>query len=220
MARLFGFIRAETDIVAMSALVLSLVTASYNAFQFFRGPQLSMVPLEQVTFLAHANTGVPVAQGRVMLSARVTLTNRAIPEYIDFVTRSRAHIAAGDIDVTLTWQFTGETRIETGLGTSDAIRPFAVPGRATAGEQIVYAPHPVRCEPGSVDCDRYQNWVRWRDFMAALDKFERVRVTLEVDTELSGTLAQTCVVRLDEDVRRFIKDKVLISPVCEREPST
>jgi hypothetical protein len=176
--------------------------------QFFRGPDMTLFPTEQVFMNADD-------AGNVRFIARMSIVNRALSECSGTVLKEQIHVTVGGLAIEHHWQyFVRSNPLEKAWLRIEAdAHPVLVAGRSSVSHETWFAPRTDDCvTPG---CDRTRNYVEWDRFLESLAVAAEIRVRTVAVTDRNGELSALCIVQVDAQLREVLAKRRWHSPPCK-----
>jgi hypothetical protein len=197
----FFFIKIDnkTDILALSAFLISLVTIVTNIYLMIKGPDISIMKPDQVIFLSY--TSKANRKNYLKIYSDIYLFNKSKPGFDDVISKEYANIKIGGKRINLQWQYFATTEFNENNGFIEInrrpVKPiFAKTRQATGGETHF---HPF-AEQNETNFD---NFVLWDTFTELLEKQKGKFITISFKYEtFSGKSGRVdCKIKVSE---RFI----------------
>ncbi|MET4481597.1 hypothetical protein ABIB66_006157 [Bradyrhizobium sp. F1.13.3] len=197
-----------SDYISLTALLISLSTAVYNAWGWVQGPRVSFYPPELVSFHCTAVEGPDEkpkckADSNVFVAgSSMTYLNSGRPEYGAVLLEERAALAfSPQQPVTLHWQeFANLTSLSASSSQAAAIQ---LPGASSIAHETRFFP---RDEPCKSPCNPAKNFMRWTDFLDhVVTKKQDVTVTFSAKWRGGGepeSQSRACSVFVRDDDRK------------------
>jgi len=203
--KIFGLeIENKTDILALSAFLISLGTIMTNIVLMIRGPDVNIIKPDQVAIvLSQQKQG---AGAFVKLVADNYFFNSATPGYDDVVSKMLATMKFSEREINLRGQYFAITDTD-GEKVFERDRkpasPLLIKARQSGGAEVHYLPY-------TKDKGRnFDNYMRWGSFQNLMqqEKGKSINITFSYET-FSGRMGKVdCNVLVTENFIRNINDK-------------
>jgi hypothetical protein len=206
-------ISRRTDILALTAFLLSLSGVVFQGFMFLRGAKVTLYPPQQV--LIFADTPSQGTEDRVRVNARMTYVNTGYIGHNAVVRREGVTFRIGAENFAQGWEsFTvpvtkGETL---SWDKQDEAHPVPVNAGSAASHQTSFAPHPIRGVTGNRKFKYYLSWEEFIKKIKQKDHLEFIWVA-----EIAGTSKSrraTCRIELDDHFKIHLGHKRWGTAIC------
>jgi hypothetical protein len=198
-------IERKTDILAGTAFILAIISASFQTLSFFRGADVSLYSPDQIViyFDTYPNGDVVTR-----IAASMNYVNRGEPGYSGTIRRERVAFELKGAKYEQSWQaFERLDRKGTTLEfyrESDA-RPTPVPGSSAVSHSTVFAPQPVRCSNADRGCDPFRNFLTKPKFLSSLDNIQILTFNFSADiVGRSQPVTASCSVDINDGMVALI----------------
>jgi hypothetical protein len=199
---LFGLqIQRKTDVLALTAFLISLLTGGLQLYEWFKGPQISLYPPERVIIYAYQQSGGSTV---VRVAATMSYTNSASSQYAGTIASEQVKLTIGSRTSHQRWLSFAQLRREDFLFDPNIIAdaaPFPIPGSGSISHSTLFSAFPIDCMPSAPQCQRYQDYWSEEDFAKALDNDH---IDLEFQSDVYGShdpLRVQCRIAVDKFVR-------------------
>jgi hypothetical protein len=194
-------VERKTDILALTAFLLSFAGIAAQAYFFFRGADTHLFAPEQVLIVGQ---DYPDGRRFLRLSAPMVYVNRGQSGYNDIVKRETVAFVLDGHPRELQWQeFVASSADGTKIlmnKKSDAL-PLAIAGGATEAHETYFAPRTAKGP------DPAANFIAWDAFLAALEKQGEIDFEFRFDRYDADRRTAKCRMKVDEALRLYLKQK-------------
>ncbi len=191
----FGLkLKRETDIVAPVALVLALGSASFQAWVYFRGPEVQLFPPDGVTIFP---SDYPTKRGPLRFETRMAYVNTAEPGYNAILRRETLTFSIAGNSYTQVWNKFVKPYTEGDKLVLDPDSPAAplplTAGSATSHETYFW-PKQIICEQTPGTCNEWANSLDWDTLLKSLKGgVKQIQFDLVAEVYGHDNLTATCV---------------------------
>jgi len=216
-------IERKTDVLALTAFLLSALSAFYQFGILVFGPKATLIPPAAVTLYRFGGEKVP-AYASVATSMSVAHTSNATEPLL--VKMETATFALGKKTINLMWHGQPESPIadgETKFGKMNAIGPFIVDTKKIQSSLVVFAPQSKECGTDKT-CDVNENFLSWNAFIDLLrDAMQKgeTQLTVQFAAEFTNhrTVSVSCVIPLHPNQLHLLATDNYVTERCALEPS-
>lgn len=201
-------VRRETDVLALTAFLLSFAALLYQARDFLRGSEMRLFPPEQILIVRNGQYQTPY------ISATLAYVNQGAAGYGALVRGEKVRFSIGGKDYEQQWQqfvtFDVNKNNELIPGSPQDAAPFLIPGAGAASHNTLFAPRTIRDR-----AQRFRNFVNWDAFLDALAKEEQL--TMEFRAVVAGEeeeLTQRVVIDVSPDLIKTLRTAGFAAPSC------
>ena len=213
----------RTDLVAMVALILSVLTAaaslSYFILALMIGAKVDIYLYDQVLITHEPFTKNGVEHLRI--GATLAFVNSGEIGYDATVKTVKTILNfSDDTSYEQRWAYFVTFFNENGeikKGPSQAAVPTQIIGGSSISRDIYFAPFRIRCTSGENDCNEWRNYLTWSDFIRHI---ERLNIGSEIEIIVTASfmaqddVAAQCSIHVDEHLIKRLKDSGWHSPSC------
>jgi hypothetical protein len=217
---MFGLeIERKTDILALTAFIISMLTATYQVGLFLKGPNAKVLSPEDVVILQHE---LSENQVFVAIVAPISVVNTSDAQEPLLVKRMTATIDVGDRSISLAWFDSVEAPVTSAgikLDKTQGIYPFAVDTKKISSQRVRFTPERRRCSTGPA-CDVGAAFVSIDTFDALMSKSlydgrKTFTARFDISFENHSAVSTTCNIRLYPDqIMRLHKNSFFVGQ-CE-----
>jgi hypothetical protein len=211
----------ETNVVAAVALLLSLLTATWQVIQFFTASaKTTLLPPDQVYLFKERGAD---KLDRVLFVMNYAYVNSGPQGYDDIIRWEGLRLRIDGKAYDYGWDSFGTIKGELGskLRFEESARSlaFAVPGKGAVTHQTRVVPWPVDCTSAQAKCDPLSNHVYWPQFLAHLQslvsKKERSFVFhLVADLGVRKQVEVQCKISISPQIVKVIEIHGMYNPTC------
>ncbi|MEX3954167.1 hypothetical protein AB4Y40_41675 [Paraburkholderia sp. EG287B] len=198
----FGLhIQRKTDILALTAFVISLLTGGLQIVEWYKGPQISLYSPERVVIYTYMQTnGLTV----IRVAAQMSYTNTASAQYAGSIKSEQVTLTIGPLKSVQKWLSFAQLRREGEIFDPKILAdaaPFPIPGGGSISHSTLFSAFPVNCKSGKDECDRYRNYISGDDFLKALGA-KTIELKFQSDVYAAdGVLSAGCKLTIDKFFR-------------------
>ena len=208
-------VERKTNIISLTAFLLSVVSISYSFFGFLKGSAVDLLPMKQVTlFVEQEANGAETLR----IAAPMTYVNTGFSGYDDVIVEEYVEFELGDHTYRHDWQYFGSFETENGnfkrVSKGSAL-PFVINGGSATSKETMFAYHPVDCSEPDLDCI-WANRITPTDFVNQAVESGRVEFKFTGRLSSGGRQITRCVIRPGAelvDALLFTSSKAA-GPVC------
>ena len=217
-------IARKTEIIALAAFVLSISGVLWQLFSYARGASVTLFPSDQIVITSMEKLGRNYADQANYLAVIATMSyvNQGDAGHNAIVRREAVRFTLNGRQIEHRWYEFGSSDIKDGQLAFDRkgeARPFPVNAGSAQGHETLVAAWLVDCDKAPAGCDEGANFVKWDDFIAALQTSRELSFTTRADIYEASPVSATCVVRLrDWEIKKLVADKWL-AVVCSDAPA-
>jgi len=193
-------VQRKTDVLALTAFIISLLTGLMQVVEWYRGPKIALYTPERVVIYSY-----PQADGGavVRVAAQMSYTNSSSAQYSGSVKSEQVTLKIGAVSATERSVTFAQLRRE-GSHFSPAVisdaAPFPVSGGGSVSHSTLFSAFPRICAPVESKCDRYADFVNDDDLTKALNA-ERIELEFVADIYDGKLLSVKCYLPIDKFVR-------------------
>lgn len=187
------------DPVALIALLIASVTGFNQAREYLSPAEVRQFAPKTITlYFADFGSGLKY----LSVIAHSTYTNTGGRNTLAYIVDEAVEFRLGASIYTLHWGdivnfATDQGRMELSK-TADA-SAFPIPYGSVVSRSLRLYPYPIECQDSS-DCDRYQQFIDKREFVAALQLGAEIEFKITGELSDGSVLAQSCRVQIDDSI--------------------
>jgi hypothetical protein len=208
----------KIDLLALAALLISITTLSIQLSAWLKGPNLKLLPPDQVFIWKQASYSDNVP--RALFGATLIYVNSGEKGYAAIIRREAIHVAIAGRDFEQGWDKFATFAAAKPADGKPAI-PFSVDGGATDTHQTMFIPWPRHCpQPANGPCDVQENHIKWTDFIDELHRLAKAgqkEFEFKFTTEMmdSKSISASCKIAIDEPtVAAIDQSQFYYAPTC------
>lgn len=201
-------IQRETDVVALAALALALLTGLAQLAAWTQGSRIVFLSPEKVALVGDtASNGQPI----VRIVAPLAYANTAEQAYAGILLREKAKVAVGRVASSQEWNAFG--RIVRGGAASEAVAtPQTLSGQSALSHVTLFAPAPRSCAQGEQACDTIPDYVTPAALAHELRPGRSIRFEFSADFYGGKTRVAACEVPVtDQLVQHWAREPFLFA---------
>ena len=207
------------DILTLIAFVLAIITAGNQAYNFFKGASVTLIPPEQV-LLRFVPTSDPTDERYYLtIAARMAYVNSGNQGYDAVIQREFVSFRIGEREYVQRWH--SEQKI-TDLDNNgkleiihvDEARPRPIGAGSVLSREMVFVPFPEWCADDN-KCDVDKNFYFKKTGVEEIK--EQGRMTFVFSYELFGDskpVSAKCVIVIDDRVKKDLEEGYWTAPPC------
>jgi len=215
----------KIDVVAFTALFLSIATITIQLSAYFKGARLTLLPPDQVFIRRDDSYTDKIPRAR--FGATLIYVNTGEKGYASIVRRESVVVKIDGKDFEQGWdQFVVFDGPKPKKGSDEPAKPFPVDGGDTKTHQTDFIPWPKRCPRAQATCPELEeNHVHWDMFMNELRRLTKAgQYEYEFDfaAEVYGAdkITASCKIHFDADTVDAIEMGRGYSPTCYADDAT
>lgn len=210
-------IQRKTDVLALTAFVISLLTGAAQLIDWVKGPQITLYPPERVVIYTYLQSG---GTATVRIAAPMSYTNTAPAQYAATIKAESVDMQVGHVLSHQKWLSFAQLRRDGSRFDPQLISdasPFPIPGGSSVSHSTLFSPFPSDCASGQQACARFSQYISENDFTKSLDAD---RIDLTFTSEVYGGSVQSvdCYVELDEAVKTLWLANGAVTALCRFVP--
>ena len=210
-------IQRKTDVLALTAFVISLLTGAAQLIDWVKGPQITLYPPERVVIYTYLQSG---GTPTVRVAAPMSYTNTAPAQYAATIKAESVDMRVGPVLSHQKWLSFAQLRRDGSRFAPQIVSdasPFPIPGGSSVSHSTLFSPFPSDCAPRQEACARFSEYISEDDFTNSLDAG---RINLTFTSEVYGGSAQSvdCYVELDETVKTLWLANGAVTAQCRFVP--
>ena len=216
LKRLIGIeIERKTDLIAFTALLLSVFSAVGLIYAFVKGSKVNMYLHEQVLMSGDSLNG----NKYLRLGATVAFSNHGEIGYDATVKQIRITLKFPDnSEYEQRWYqfvtFVNENG-ELKKGPTEAAVPVQIKAGSALSRDIYFTPFRKRCTAGKNDsCDEWHNYLKWDDFLGKMTIDQKIQVMITAQFLKKKTTTASCAVTIDQHLVNQLTEYRWHSPSC------
>lgn len=217
---IFGLeIERKTDVLALTAFLISVLTAVYQLGIFVLGPRATLM---QPSTLMLYRFGSDNESSYLSAVASMSIANTSNASEPLLVRMETATLTVGKRRVVLHWHGQPDSPIAVGASKFEAIKaigPFIVDTKKIQSSLVIFAPQTTACGADTA-CDVNQNYVAWRAFLGevrSLIHTDTPTLTIELTAEFSNhkTVTAACTIPIHADQLRLLSTVGHVTERCQ-----
>ena len=219
--RLLGIkLERQTDLIALTALLLAILTAggsaSYIFYGYMKGAKVDMYLYEQIVLKAFEMDG----RKYLRLGGSVVFSNSGQVGYDTVVKQVMIALKFQDnSEHKQRWQefvsFTNKGGKIEEKDTAEAVVPVQIRAGSVLSRDIYFAPFRERCRDDGEECsDEWRNYLGWDDFIKKLRVGEDVEFTVTAESFKNEKWSLSCAVKIDRHIIDKLRSSDGHAPSC------
>ncbi len=207
-------ISTKTDILALTAFILSVTGMLYQFSIFLRGDDIRFFTPQKITIIAEKLPNF-VGDEFIKITADMSYVNQGRAGYNGIVIKERVTIMFDDENISYQWlNFETYTLVDSKLKNhffNDA-NPFVVNGGSGVS-------HVTSFVPKGVDDNDTTNYISWGEFTEViLDEIDRINFTFATDIYDHSAEYASCYIQLNDHLKESLKKNKWMAAECRVDP--
>jgi hypothetical protein len=205
-------VERKTDLIALTAFIISLLTAFWQLSAYVNGPKIRCINPQQIMMFA-ADRGT---NRYVHVNVDLTYINLGAKGYSDVVIKEWVTFSIEGQWYELDWKKFVHTYRDTNNSEilrsyeKDDASPFAVDGGDVVAHETSFQPLLSKRPFG----DRRANYLEYSNFIAAVDKLDSITFIVSYETVDGRIAAEPCTVTLDPETKMELRKRSWSAPSC------
>jgi len=206
----------KTDIIALSAFVLALLSGASQLLAWTVGPQIAFVGPDRVALYADV---APNGDQIIRIAAPLTFVNSAQPAYSAVLVKETARMTIGDMTSFQIWNAFGQL----GRGPSGSLTvkstaiatPQPIAGQSAVSHMTLFTPIAVRCKPDDQGCRPVQDYVAPAQLADHIKPGAEIRFDFEGETFDHGVERYSCKILVSQSFAARFKRELSGYATCQ-----